>query len=217
MPLTWTAEEDAILIASYRNGDKPYLMTALHGRTWKAIRGRAHKINASGTSHAGKNRYELLGEIAVLSLDRRDGSTLGCMIDADQLERVLAVGKWRAIPRTGRPGLYYVRCGSILMHRFILGCGPDEEGDHLHGDGLDNRNSNLRIVTHAQNAQNLTRQTTATYGRNVGFNKSLGYFVSRVKVAGKTTVKYSRTLEEAVRKAAELKSLLHPFHVVDRD
>lgn len=41
-----------------------------------------------------------------------------------------------------------------LLHRFILGLKPGEICDHVNGNGLDNRRSNLRVVTAAQNAQN---------------------------------------------------------------
>ena len=40
------------------------------------------------------------------------------------------------------------------MHRLILGITCDSQGDHINGDGLDNRRANLRPVTHAQNMQN---------------------------------------------------------------
>ena len=42
-----------------------------------------------------------------------------------------------------------------IMHRMI-GAAPDGmQVDHIDGDGLNNRRSNLRIVTAAQNAQNV--------------------------------------------------------------
>lgn len=49
----------------------------------------------------------------------------------------------------------------IYMHRLILGLERDDkrEADHVNGDGLDNRRSNLRIVTHRQNLWNLSAQS----------------------------------------------------------
>lgn len=44
----------------------------------------------------------------------------------------------------------------LLMHRLILGClnKPDMEVDHRNGNGLDNRRTNIRICTTAQNQWN---------------------------------------------------------------
>ncbi len=47
---------------------------------------------------------------------------------------------------------------TLYMHRLILGLGRfvmgGPEVDHLNRNGLDNRRSNLRVVTHRENAQN---------------------------------------------------------------
>lgn len=42
----------------------------------------------------------------------------------------------------------------ISMHRFILKAPSGSEIDHINGDSLDNRKSNLRYCTRAQNAAN---------------------------------------------------------------
>lgn len=42
----------------------------------------------------------------------------------------------------------------IYMHRLIMGTPDKMATDHVNGDGLDNREENLRICTQAQNLQN---------------------------------------------------------------
>ena len=54
--------------------------------------------------------------------------------------------------RTKRDG----RWTSIYLHRFLMDAPEGMEVDHINGDRLDNRRSaHLRLVTRAQNAQNI--------------------------------------------------------------
>jgi phage-related protein len=46
------------------------------------------------------------------------------------------------------------KCTFVRMHRQILDAQPGEFVDHRNCDGLDNRRSNLRIATRAENARN---------------------------------------------------------------
>jgi hypothetical protein len=47
----------------------------------------------------------------------------------------------------------------VKLHRLLLGIvgAPDIQGDHIDGDGLNNRRSNIRTATPAQNALNKTQ------------------------------------------------------------
>lgn len=42
----------------------------------------------------------------------------------------------------------------VLMHRLIMGTPRGMDTDHINGDKLDNRRTNLRVCTHAQNQLN---------------------------------------------------------------
>lgn len=87
---------------------------------------------------------------------------MSAVVDADDYAE-LAQFSWYAHP--GANTFYAVRRpleGGVkrtyYMHRVILGLGPyrpgGAEGDHVDGNGLNNRRSNLRVVSHQQNALN---------------------------------------------------------------
>lgn len=62
----------------------------------------------------------------------------------------------------------------LLMHRLLLGARKGECVDHINGEGLNNRRSNLRRVTSGQNLQNRRkphRLNTSGY-RNVYWDQS---------------------------------------------
>ncbi len=68
---------------------------------------------------------------------------------------VLAGYKWRVQEKPG--GCYAIATvagRTVRMHRVIMDCPADMCCDHINHDGLDNRRANLRVCSHAQNAQN---------------------------------------------------------------
>lgn len=60
----------------------------------------------------------------------------------------------------------------IKMHRVIINTPPGMETDHINGNGLDNRKSNLRICTHSENMMNqCVQKRSATGFKGVWFSK----------------------------------------------
>lgn len=59
----------------------------------------------------------------------------------------------------GRGDRRYPFCGTNLVHRIIMGCTTNDGKmiDHINGNPLDARKSNLRIVSQSINERNLTR------------------------------------------------------------
>ena len=62
--------------------------------------------------------------------------------------------------------------GMIHLHRFIMEPPPDMVVDHKNGNGLDNRKSNLRVCTQAQNNKNKCKRTDGKTSKYIGVIKS---------------------------------------------
>lgn len=130
---------------------------------------------------------------------------MNAIVDADLFDEISKY-RWHASWNIYSKGFYAVRKDGngkgIPMHRVILGLVPGDElyGDHINRNGLDNRRSNLRVATKAQNACNskITVDNTSGY-KGVcwqsekkkwraqytlgGKQKHLGYFRSKEDAA----------------------------------
>lgn len=88
--------------------------------------------------------------------------------------------KWRAVPREGTCYVAADRRDSdgtrttVYLHREIMGTPPGKHTDHINGDGLDNRRSNLRICTSAENVRNATRREPRGASKYVGVAQGRG-------------------------------------------
>lgn len=89
------------------------------------------------------------------------------------------------------------RCGSnhyavtridksiVYLHRFLLSPEKNQEVDHVDGDGLNNRISNLRLCTKQQNLLNRKKQKNNTSGYK-GVSKSGNKWDVRISVNKKS-------------------------------
>lgn len=136
-------------------------------------------------------------ECTRIPLLNRDGSVAGyTSVDYEDVGRLGDV-TWRLWKGPG--GRHYaarrVRSEGkrvvIWMHREILGLPRVRDGrevDHMNNDGLDNRRSNLRCVTHAQNMQNKASNQIATSRfRGVYWSKHTNRWIAQVRLNGQRT------------------------------
>lgn len=125
--------------------------------------------------------------------------------DADLLERNIHIAKSNPKARTSYARLTYDGLNKYL-HRLIMErvlgrkLSRSEKVDHINGDGLDNRRSNLRVVTHAENLTNRSgwKKSSSKYKGVTWFKRDskwqakicpkgktihLGYFDSEIDAA----------------------------------
>jgi hypothetical protein len=76
---------------------------------------------------------------------------------------------------------YVVRGGSIKLHRLIMKCPNGLVVDHIDGNPLNNRRSNLRVVSHTVNTQNRSGATRRSKTNARGVTLERGRYVAVVK------------------------------------
>ena len=105
----------------------------------------------------------------------------GLFVPVDEADfEILSRYTWRLAP-WGRYALRRSSGVTTLMHRAILGVTRGIFVDHINGDGLDNRRSNLRIATVTQNCQNRRRRSDAR-SRFKGLLFKGGRWIASIKV-----------------------------------
>jgi HNH endonuclease len=71
----------------------------------------------------------------------------------------------------------------IRLHRYIMNYSGDDFIDHINGNRLDNRKSNLRIATPQQNSRNTSsRKNSTSQYIGVNFDKSRNKFLARINI-----------------------------------
>lgn len=104
------------------------------------------------------NEFEIRGDSAVIFLNRRNGETIEALIDIDDLARAQEHPlKWCAVLHRTTPGVYVHgsyrkpngKGTGVYLHRWIVRAQKGMEVHHKNGNPLDNRRSNLEVVTRA--------------------------------------------------------------------
>lgn len=74
-----------------------------------------------------------------------------------------------------------------MMHRLIMNAQKGEQVDHINHDTLDNRKSELRFCSYAQNQYNQGRRSNNTSGcKGVSLHKPSGKWQAQIALNGKT-------------------------------
>lgn len=115
-------------------------------------------------------------------------------------------GKFYAARSSGKEDNYEI----VLMHRYILNTPKGMVGDHINGNTLDNRKSNLRNTTYSQNSMNRKANKTNISGmKNITITKYGTYSVI-IGIKRKCVFyKTFKSLEEAIKAREEALNKYH--------
>lgn len=144
-----------------------------------------------------KNSYEIRDNTTVIFLKIANGKILETLIDTSDFEKVDSYpGTWFAswCPKTATYNVYGVttikgKRKNFYLHRFLLDAPKGIIVDHINHNTLDNRRSNLRLVTNAQNMQNRkgpNRNNQSSGHRGVTWDKNRKKWVVKIAPNGKT-------------------------------
>ena len=163
-----------------------------------------------------KNPYEIRGDTTVIFIKRRNGDVYECLIDTADLARLQETGGSWCVdlpynPKDFARKPYAIRNAAkegggrefVKLHRFLTDAPLGKVVDHIDGDTLNNRQSNLRVTDafgNAQNIQEASRNST-TGILNVHYDKSRDKWVAAVMRNGSTFRKRYNTVEEATAAA----------------
>ena len=140
--------------------------------------------------------YEIRGDTGYGTL--RDGTVF--LFSADKFDRIRDVNWYRNFKEQGKQ-LYIISTRGKKLHEFLVDCPKGYEVDHISLDTLDNRDCNLRVVTHQQNQCNQPLQRNNTSGvAGVSYYPPLRKYRARIKIMQhEIHLGYYQTFEEAVQ------------------
>ena len=124
------------------------------------------------------------------------------LIDEEDYGRIENIN-WRILNNKGK---LYVKKGSrkgrvykdIFLHRVIMNAPKGTMVDHINGNTLDNRKSNLRFCTIAENSRNRKRNQSKTGYKGIHYRKDRKKYTAQIRVNYKRHfLGYFDTAEEA--------------------
>jgi hypothetical protein len=175
---------------------------------------------AQANKVAKTNKFVIKENIVYLDISTNKNHDTWTLLDRDDFGKIYAINR-KVYAKAGRGGAIYAYVKPLndktrSLHRLIMSCKDHEQVDHINGNTLDNRKSNLRICTQSENNRNARLNRNNTTGcSGVGWHKRYQKYYVRIKENGKEkSLGYYSDLADAikVRKIAEKKNGYHQNH-----
>lgn len=166
------------------------------------------------------NDYEIRGDHVAVFVRRQNGDQFEFLIDTEDLPLIRTLSNTYSIANCS--GKYYAkgyrrvgvrRYQKPYVHRMILDAPSGMVVDHINGDGLDNRRSNLRIVTQSENLQNRRGPMTNSRSgiRGVFRRSDCDRWEAQVVLGRRKYRSLHPTIEEAEAAVREMRRKLLPY------
>lgn len=158
----------------------------------------------------GKNLFKVYSKYSIMEIKSDKYGFFEIILDNDSVERCKNI-YWSINKHTNKKGnttfFYATNSKKGLLHRFLSKARKGFEVDHINQNTLDNRNSNLRVVTSSQNKMNREKQSNNKSGyKGVCWVERFGKWMAHIRINKKQiNLGYFESIEDAIkeRKDAE--------------
>jgi hypothetical protein len=167
-----------------------------------------------------KNEYEIRGDVTAIFVKRRSGEVFEFLIDTEDLTGLIDNGgswcvdlPYKSKDPARKP--YAIRNAAregggrqfVKLHRVLTDAPDGLVVDHINGDTLDTRKSNLRVTDQFQNMQNRRKPNRNNKSGELGvsWNKEKKAWNVSVMVYGREIKARFKSKDEAIKAAREMR------------
>lgn len=167
-----------------------------------------------------KNRYEINGAVTTIFIERRNGDVYNVLIDTEDLPKLLSDGgswcvdlPYECKELARKP--YAIRNASttngkrkfVKLHRELVNAPDEYLVDHINGNTLDNRKSNLRVTDQIVNQLNRksANRNSKTGVKGVHFDNTREKWIGAIQINGKARRKRFSNFDDALDYVTKLR------------